>query len=74
MEGIPMGTLIHLIKNRHTKNFFILDRNDGRCYICKNLKGIERFLGRYIERVEQPKSGWIFVILDRIPKGGYTNE
>ena len=63
-----MGTLDSVLREYHTKNLFILDRDTGECYICKNRKGVERFLGRYIERLEQPKHGWIFVILDRIPK------
>lgn len=63
-----MGTLDNVLKNRRYKNLFILDRDNGEWYICKNRNGIERFLGRFIERMEPPKSGWIFVILDRIPK------
>lgn len=63
-----MGTLDSVLREYHTKNLFILDRDNGECYICKNRNGVERFLGRYIERLEQPKHGWIFVILDRIPK------
>lgn len=62
------------------KKIFIMDRNDGKCYIAHNKKEVknlyERFGTRFVEQLK-PHGDWVWIILERIPghfKGGNINE
>lgn len=77
-----MGTLKNCKDVVRHKKIFIMDRNDGECYVAKKKSEIDRlfviFGGRFIEQL-QTKGTWVWIVLDRIPgqftfKGGKLNE
>jgi len=75
-----MGNLGNYLKYNRTKKLFILDRNDGQCYVCRRRTAVGRasviFGDRLIEQLKV-RGNWTWVILDRIPggfKGGKINE
>lgn len=67
-----MGTLRKILDAKYVKKIFIMDRNDGKCYVltektpyleaCDVTSKLEH---RYIERLEFD-GRWAFVILDRL--------
>lgn len=70
-----MGDLNYYLNKKSIKNYFFLDRNDGKCYTitnddsyldaCAVLEKIESPV-RFVERVEY-LGNWAFIILDRMP-------